>query len=237
MGEAACRMVPLDSENWMGWPCNVCGSLLAAATVAACGAAAPCKAEEEGAVASRAEGSARLKSKFSGMYRESSSRLHRRTPPLSSVAAVVRLVGKSTVTVDSCAPVGNCNCPGDVAEAVAVAVSWDWSSCRGRVVGLLLATVVTVEPACPAAVETTTLARLPEMTETGRPGWSWKPGGSPEVAEVMAETPGGREPADMGTAETTTTLGEDLAGPEVEATDPERGANSSPVKREHNALI
>lgn len=48
----------------------------------------------------------------------------------------------------------------------------------------------------------------------------------------MAETPGGSEPADIGTAETTTTLGEDLLPAAEEEAGEERGANSSPGKWE-----
>ena len=44
----------------------------------------------------------------------------------------------------------------------------------------------------------------------------------------MADTPGGSEPADIGTAETTTTLGEDLLPAAEEEAGEERGANSSP---------
>ncbi len=44
----------------------------------------------------------------------------------------------------------------------------------------------------------------------------------------MADTPGGSDPADMGTAETTTTLGEDLLPAAEEEAGEERGANSSP---------
>ena len=46
----------------------------------------------------------------------------------------------------------------------------------------------------------------------------------------MADTPGGSEPADIGTAETTTTLGEDLVPAAEEEAGEERGANSSPGK-------
>ncbi len=53
----------------------------------------------------------------------------------------------------------------------------------------------------------------------------------------MADTPGGSEPADIGTAETTTTLGEDLLPAAEEEAGEERGANSSPGTGEIGKII